>query len=178
MISVQKTLGVTMKIRNIAVFVSILVLLFGCTSGENAKVKELEAKVAALESEKYNLSVELNAFQSRSYMTSKKNGVFECNNPYGGIQKVRFLAATVIYVTGVDEAKKPMFNNYYYYKYIDDFTLELVDDIDMPDSLEYYTFENIQKVPEILRTIKFVDDGNTITISPYSEASTCKFKKD
>ena len=167
-----------MKIKNSIIFLSIIFLLFGCSSSDNSKIKELEAKVATLETEKLSLLTQLSEFQSRSYATSYKNGVFECNNPYGGIQEVRFLASTVIYVTGVDETKQPMFNNYYYYKYIDNNTLQLVDDINMPDSLKYYTFENLEKIPNLLRTIKFIDNGNSITISPVSETSTCTFKKD
>lgn len=166
-----------MKIKTCIASLSIILLLFGCSSGDGAKIKALEAKVASLEIEKYNLSVKLNAYQSRSYITSHKNGVYDCNNPYGGIQNVRFLAATVIYVTGVD-GKEPMFNNYYYYKYLDDFTLKFVDDIDMPDSLEFYTYENLMTVPDLLRTIEIIDNGDSITISSVNEALICTFKKD
>lgn len=167
-----------MKKIYLVICVAILFLAAGCSNVDSKKISDLEAKVAELEAKKLEVLTKLNEFETRTYANSHKNGVFECANPYGGLQKVRFLASTVIYVTGLGDDKLPIYNNYYYYKYIDNNTLQLVDDIDMPDSLPYYTFEKLQDMPDLLRTIEFIEDGNTITVSPVSETSTCKFKAD
>jgi len=165
------------KIQQFFFMVIALLLLVGCSNADSQKIADLEAKVAALETKKLEILTLLNEYQTRNYRTSHKNGVFECANPYGGIQEVRFLASTVVLVTGMEE-NLPAYNNYYYYKFLDDTTLQLVDDIDMPDSLPYYTFENLQNIPDLLRTISFIEDGNTLTITPVNEFSTCTFRAD
>ncbi|MGB7595630.1 MAG: hypothetical protein WBL80_08715 [Erysipelotrichaceae bacterium] len=164
-------------ILTILLMTAVIMSLAGCSNTDKKQIAQLETKISQLEKEKQDLLIKSNEILAFFTGSKFKNNIYDCANPYGGIQHVKFLSSSIVHVTGVDEYKAPMYNNYYIYTLKDQFTLTLIGDIDMPDSLNLYTYTNLLTMADLLKTITFSQDFKTITISPVNEYSTCTLRK-
>lgn len=161
-----------MKIKMFTII--LMLLLVGC-SNNNKKLTELENQNVVLEKANQDLIAQLNEIKDIDYTNKYKKGYFDCHNPYGGVQKIQFLSANVLYMTGVDEDKLPMFNNYYVYKYLSQKKIIMVDDIDLPDSLNLYTFEFLTSSTNYLEELTFSDDGMELEFDPKYSIDKCTY---
>lgn len=156
--------------------ITLLLLLVGC-SNSNKKLTELENENASLKQANQELVTQLNEIKDIDYTNKYKNGYFDCHNTYGGVQRIRFLSASVLYITGVDEDKLPMFNNYYVYKYTSQNKITMIDDIDLPDSLNLYTYEFLMSSTNYLEELTFTDDGKELVFDPKYQIGNCTYSE-
>jgi len=134
----MKKTSVSKKSIAIILLIGILIMsLSGCSNTDKKLITELETKISQLEKEKQDLLIKNNEILTFFTGNKYKGNIYDCANPYGGIQHVKFLSSSVVYVTGLDEYNEPMFNNYYIYAMKDQYTLTLVGDLDMPDSITF-----------------------------------------
>jgi len=174
----RKTRVRTNTIRTILVLLCAMILsLTGCSNGDKKHIAQLETRIDQLEKEKYDLIVKNNEIVSFFTLSKFKNHIYDCPNPFGGIQHVKFLSNSIVYVTGLDEFGDLMYNNYYIYNTKDKYTLSLVGELDMPDSIDSYSYSNLLKMADLLKTITFSQDFETITITPVDQYTTCRLKK-
>jgi hypothetical protein len=174
----MKKTSVSRKLVRIMLLICIVTMsLAGCQNTDKKLITELETKISQLEKEKQDLLIKNNEVLAFYTGSKFKNNIYDCANPFGGIQHVKFLSSSIVYVSGVDEYKAPMYSNYYIYAMKDQFTLTLIGDIDMPDSLNLYTYSNLLTMADLLKTITFSQDFETITITPVNEYTTCKLRK-
>lgn len=151
-------------------------LLTSCSNSLEKKISDLENQIQILKEQNNDYIKQIVELRTISTDNQYKSGSFKCDNDVAGIKEVKFLAATVIYVTGISEDGTTMINNYYLLKTLDNKTFTLVDEIVLKDSLPFYTFEAIQLVPDLMRTWRISDDGKQLTYSPAINEHTCNWK--
>jgi hypothetical protein len=165
------------KFVTVILLSAVIISLAGCSNADKKLVTQLQAQISQLEKEKEALLIKNNEIISFFTISKLKNHIYDCANTFGGIQHVKFLSNSIVYVTGLDEYGAVMYNNYYIYSMKDQYTLTLVGDLDMPDSVEFFSYTNLLKITELLKTIAFSQDFETITITPINQYDICKLRK-
>jgi len=151
-------------------------LLTSCSNSLDKQITDLKGQIEILKTQNSDLIEEIASVKSLSAENQYKNGSFKCDNDLAGIKEVKFLAATVIYVTGISEDGTTTINNYYLLKTTDNITFTLVDEILLKDSLSAYSYEALQLVPGLMRTWSISNDGKQLTYSPVTNEHTCNWK--
>lgn len=157
-------------------------LLAGC-SNNSSELKDLRDSVDELQNTVADLTEKVENYENLDYENKYRDGVYECDLQSAGTLEFKFLASTVVHVSGDDEDGIRTFDNYYVYKFIDQNNLEMVDDLDLEGAIENNSYESLTEGKQNFDNVKFyhlrlLDGGKKLEFSPFDGVITCTYIAD